>query len=148
MQKELNHKLRTARRKERETLESHCSGMNTKKLWDSMKTMTNMTPAKRCMNVLYEKEKAYELNNFFCQFDSRDFSHEKKTAMDGVPESGPGVIIDQHTVARLFSYICPRKGSGPDGISGHLLWSCRKELAEAWCPIFQKSLDTHSVPST
>lgn len=69
--------------------------------------------------------------------------------MDGVPESGPGVIIiDQHAVARLFSYMCPRKASGPDGISGRLLKSSSKELAEAWCPIFQKSLDTHSVPST
>lgn len=51
-------------------------------------------------------------------------------------------------VARLFSYFCPRKASGPDGISGRLLKSCSKELADAWCPIFQKSLDTHSVPST
>lgn len=65
MQKELNHKLRTARRKERKKFESHCSGMNTKKLQNSMKSMTNMTPAKRCINVLNEKEKANELSNFF-----------------------------------------------------------------------------------
>ena len=48
----------------------------------------------------------------------------------------------------LFSDICPRKASGPDGISGRLLKSCSKELAEAWCPIFQKSLVSHVVPST
>lgn len=55
-QKELNHKLRTARRKEREKFESHCFGMNTEKLWNSLKTMTNMTPAQRCINVLNEEE--------------------------------------------------------------------------------------------
>lgn len=35
LQKELNHKLWTARKKEREKFESHCSDMDTKKLWDS-----------------------------------------------------------------------------------------------------------------
>ena len=69
--------------------------------------------------------------------------------MDGVAESGPGVFtINQHAVERLFSDICPRKASGSDGISGRLQKSCSKELAEAWCPIFQKSLDSHVVHST
>lgn len=36
--------------------------------------------------------------------------------------------------------------SGPDGISARLLKSCSEELAEAWGPIYQKSIDTH-VPS-
>lgn len=145
IQKELNHKLWTARKKEREKFESHCSGMDTKKLWDSMRTMTTV---KRCINVINEEEKANELNNFFCCFDLRDFSQALGTAMDSVPKSDSGAItIDQHAVERLFSHICPRKASGPDGISGRLLKSCSSELAEAWRPIFQKSKDTHSVPS-
>lgn len=48
---------------------------------------------------------------------------------------------------RLFSHVCSGKASGPDGISGRLLQSCSKVLAEAWCPIYQKSVDTHTVPS-
>lgn len=136
------HKLRTARRKDREKLESYCSGMNTTKLWDSMKTVTNMTPAKRCISVLDQKEKANEPNN------SRDFSQEKKTAMDAAPESGPGVIsIDQHAVARLFFHT-----SAPERplvrVAPPELKSCGKELAQAWCPFFQESRDTHSVPSS
>lgn len=75
MQKELNHKLRTARRKE--------DGISLfryehKKLWDSLKTMTNMTPAKRCINVLNEKEKANELNNFFFANLTQETSHRKR----------------------------------------------------------------------
>ena len=49
---------------------------------------------------------------------------------------------------RIFKHVCPRKASGPDGISGTLLKACYEEMAEAWCPIFQKSLDSHAVPST
>ena len=30
---------------------------------------------------------------------------------------------------------------------GLLLISCSEEMAEAWCPIYQKSLDLHTVPS-
>ncbi|KAK0141076.1 hypothetical protein N1851_021929 [Merluccius polli] len=66
IQKELNHKSRKARRKEKEKFQTHCSSMNTKK------------------------------------------------------------------------FTCPRKATGPDGISGFLLKSCSDELAEAWCPIYQK----------
>ncbi len=147
MQKVLNHKLRVARRKEREKFVSYCSTMNTRKLWDSMKAMTNMAPAKRCINVINEG-KANELNNFFCRFESRDFLHEQKAALDCIPASDSGMIVtDQHTVERLFAGICPRKASGPDNISRRLLKSCSSELAEAWCPIYQKSLDTHCVPS-
>ncbi len=50
MQIELKHKLRTATSKEREKFESHCLATNTKKLWGLVKVMTNMSPAKRCIN--------------------------------------------------------------------------------------------------
>ncbi len=147
-QKELNYKLRAARKKEREKFETHCSSMNTKKLWDSMKYMTNMAPAKRSINVIDEGAKANELNDFYCRFEVRDFSQEQKIALDALSVLDSfKVTIDQHMVERLFSRVCPSKASGPDGISGRLLKSCSEELAEAWCPIYQKSLDTHTVPS-
>ena len=65
MQKELKNrkKLRTARCKEKEKLESHCLAMNNKKLWDSVKAMTNVAPTKRCINGINERDKANELNN-------------------------------------------------------------------------------------
>ena len=45
----------------------------------------------------------------------------------------------------MFRRVCPRKASGPDDISGTLLKACYGEMAEAWCPIFQRSLDSHAV---
>lgn len=144
-QKELNYKLRAARRKERETFEAHCSTMNTKKLWDSMKYMTNMAPAKRSINVIDEGAKANELNDFDCRFDVSEFPQEQDTALDAWSVLDyPKTIIDQHMVERLFPHVRPNKASGPDGISGRILKSCSRELAEAWCPIYQKSRHVYS----
>lgn len=46
--------------KEKETLETLCSSMNTKQLWDSITFMTNMAPAKKCLSAINEGEKANE----------------------------------------------------------------------------------------
>jgi len=69
-------------------------------------------------------------------FDVRNISHEQETALDALSSlDSPKTIIDQHTVKRLFSHVCPNKASGPDGISGRILKSCSRELAESWHPI-------------
>ena len=114
-----------------------------------MKAMTNMAPAKKGLCVSNEKEKANELNNFYARFETADFLHEQKVALESVPtHSDLGITVDQGDVQRMFAHTCPRKASGPDGICGRLLHSCSQELAEAWCPIYQKSLDSSIVPST
>ncbi|XP_038573076.1 uncharacterized protein LOC119901571, partial [Micropterus salmoides] len=46
----------------------------------------------------------------------------------------------------MFSHTCPRKTTGPDGISGFLLKSYSEDLAEPWCPIYQMSLDLRDHP--
>lgn len=89
--------------------------------------------------MIDEGTKANELNDFYCRFEVRDFSQE--TALDALSVLDSfKITIDQHMVEGLFSRVSLSKASGPDGISGWLL----KELAEA---IYQKSLDTHTVPS-
>lgn len=71
--------------------------------------------------MLNEGDKANELNDFFCTFESRDFSQEQQAALDCLPAlDSAEMIIDQQVVERLFSQICPGKACGPDGISGRL----------------------------
>lgn len=36
---------------------------------------------------------------------------------------------------------------GPDGISAFLLKTCANEITPTFCHIFQKSLDSHIIPS-
>ena len=118
-------------------------------MWDSMKAMTNMAPIKMGLCVPNEKEKANELNNFCARFETTDFSHEHKAALESVPmHSDLRITVEQREVQKMFSHTCPRKASGPDGICCRLLHSCSQELAEAWCPIYQRSLDSCTVPST
>ena len=42
--------------------------------------------------------------------------------------------------------VCSRKATGPDGIPAFLLKTFAEELAPAWCPIFQLSVNSHRVP--
>ncbi len=71
IQTELNHKLRDAKRKEKEKFETHCASMKTKKPWDSMKAMTNVVPVKTSpLCALKEAERANELNNFYARFET------------------------------------------------------------------------------
>ena len=75
-----------------------------------------MAPSTKCIHVLNEGGKANELNEFFCRFEKRDFSHEQKVALDCVPVwDSVNITIDQDAVERLFS--CgdtqPSNHSGP-----------------------------------
>lgn len=138
LQKSLNKELGAARHKTKLKLESSCEAMSTRELWDSVKAMINMAPTKRGINVLNEQEKAQELNDFFSRFQTRDFSLEQQEVQDCLRtlDCGRIITIDHMAVNKLFSCTCPRKGSGPDGISGRLLKECSSEMAEAWSPIF------------
>lgn len=55
--------------------------------------------------------------------------------------------MDSYKVQSLFRQLCTKKSSGPDGISARLLKTCAEELTPAWCPLFQRSLDSHTVPA-
>lgn len=146
-QTELNRMLKLARKKEKEKLEAASSSKDTRGLWDSMKKMTNMAPVKHGLCVANEEEKANELCDFFSRFETVDFSAEREAALESIPNSErPNISIKQKGVRRMFKQVCPRKAAGPDGISGALLKACSEEMAEVWCPIYQKSLDLNTVP--
>ena len=49
-------------------------------------------------------------------------------------------------VANVFKHLRTRKATGPDGISALLLKTCAGEFAPSWYPLFQISVDTHTVP--
>lgn len=67
-QKELNQLLKKARSKQKDTIEQHFTTMNSKKLWDSMKAITNMEPSKMHIYFTDDLQKANELNDFYLRF--------------------------------------------------------------------------------
>ncbi|KAF7668512.1 hypothetical protein LDENG_00007020 [Lucifuga dentata] len=52
------------------------------------------------------------------------------------------LVIEPQLVQTIF-----KKATGPEGLPAFLLKNCSSELTAAWCPIFQKSLNSHTVPA-
>ena len=59
----------------------------------------------------------------------------------------PAIIIRPEGVEKLLKQLNPSKASGPDGIPNRILKECSKQLAPGLASIYQKSINTGSLPS-
>ena len=118
-------------------------------MWATMKSITNMTPTRKPLHSSDDGSMANELNNFYLRFDTQDFSSECNNVINTISIGGdvPKIDIDHIEVTKLFKRIDTNKAAGPDGVSSFLLKTCAEELTPAWAPVFQRSVDSHSVPS-
>ncbi|KAK0148776.1 putative RNA-directed DNA polymerase from transposon X-element [Merluccius polli] len=89
-------------------------------------------------------ERANQLNNFFCRFDSG--SDAGAGIMLPPPPSASVLNIRQSDVFHLFSRCNPRKSPGPDNICGNTLKHCAEQLAPVFTDIFNSSLNLCTVP--
>ena len=91
---------------------------------------------------------ANELNDFFLRFENHDFSKECNNVMQTIlTDVSCRIVIDPLRIQSIFKHVCTKKSTGPDGIAALLLKACAEELTPAWCPIFQRSVDSHTVPA-
>lgn len=148
VQRELNQLLGEARRKHKDVIEQNFASMDSKKLWVSMKAATNMTTHRKCLITCDDLSKSNELNDFFLRFDTQDFSLECNNVLQSITTVEPcsRLVVDPLKI-QFFSHVCKKKSAGPDGISAFLLKTFAAELTPAWCPVFQKSADSHLVPA-
>ena len=87
------------------------------------------------------------MNDFYRRFDTQDSSRRCDSVLSDVFVSNADRLeIDVDVVTKVFQHVCSRKATGPDGIPTFLLKTFAEELAQAWCPIFQLSIDSHRVP--
>lgn len=147
VQRELNQLLRQARNRQRDIIETQFVNMNSRKLWDAMKSAANMRPSKVDISTSDDHSKANELNNFFLRFETHDFKNECMLVLSSLNNEANVHKVDRLKIQTLFQKVCTRKAMGPDGISARLLKTCAEELIPACCPIFQRSLDSHTVPA-
>ncbi len=135
-QKELNVVLRKAREKHRNAIEQSGSSTDNKKLWDSLKKITNMT-SKKDIVTSNETDKANALNDFFLRFDSKSFFPlELSETLDHLCSSSNCVRSDPSEIQTIFRKVCNKKSVGPDGLPAFLFKHCLSELTKARCPIF------------
>ena len=96
------------------------------------------------------REHAESLNYFYCRFDRVDCSAERNVECDRMRENAceeEVPVIEREMVERVFKQVNARKAAGPDNISGKLIKACGRELSDVFCDIFNKSMQTHTVPS-
>ena len=128
-------------------MEKHFDCMNNKTLWDTMKSAINMNCSRKPIHTTNEQSFSDEMNDFYRRFDTQDCSSRCYSVLRDVFVSNADRLeIDVDVVTNVFPNVCNRKATGPDGISAFLLKTFAEELAPAWCPIFQLSVDSHRVP--
>ena len=111
--------------------------------------MTDCSPRRKQSfgNVDDPSNVANELNEFYCRFNTRDFSdviEAQKEELLCSPDEP--VRVEERDVYLQFSKINTRKASGPDLISGKVLRNCARELSSPFRSLFQMSLDLKVVP--
>lgn len=133
--------LRNSRKRHSETLEKSFNSRDNKKLWNSIKIITNVDSTKQQVIALNEEVCAENFNDFFLRFHSQNDCDCHVNC-----EFLCNFKIDPWRVQSFFSRVCSKKAPGPNGLSASLIQDCSRELTEAFCPIFQRFVDSCSVP--
>jgi len=146
-QKDLNLQMRAARQQYKQRAEKELADSNTKTIWDSIRKMTNMDIKKKSLFAHNEIAKANELNNFYMRFNS-DNTRDCAAVLENVfcNVDLDRIVIDLHTVTKVFKNMQTTKAMGPDNLSAFLLKSFAEELSPAWHKLFQLSIDTCTIP--
>ena len=101
------------------------------------------------------KTKAEILNTqFYKAFsDGKEFSEEEFTAKCTMPEESdsfkemPEIHVTVEGVEKLLAGLDPNKAAGPDGLTPRILKELSKEIAPILTTIFERSLDSGTVPT-
>ena len=79
------------------------------------------------------------------------FTREQNTTLPKttkhVKDTIPTIIIRPEGVEKLLKQLFPSKASGPDGLPNIILKECSKQLAPGLASIYQKSINTGSLPN-
>ncbi len=148
-QKDLNFQMREVQCRFKERAEQDLSTSNTKKLWNSIRQMSNMDTERKLLSYLNEIARANELNNFYLRFDTdNDNAKECMAVLENVicDMNSDRILIEPHAVPKVFKTIHTNKATGPDNMSVFVLRTFAEELSPAWHKLFQVSIDTHTVP--
>ena len=153
-QREINKEIKKGKRVLKEKIEeTFCTGQ-AKKAWDGIKRLTGKVSHVQkddAMTELERKEQAEKLNDFYCRFDVNDFSAEREAVISNLRENAcesDTPVIERESVEKVFKNLNTSKATGPDGLSGRLLKVCCKELSSIFCFIFNKTLQTHTIPAS
>ena len=133
------------------TIQEGLQNNNTKPFWNFVKARRRdnigVSPLRENGRLFSEaSKKANILLNQFKSVFTIDDSSFNLTAKNQVPNCKP-ITIDTKGVAKLLKNLQPHKASGPDCIPNTVLKTCADNIAPILTIIFQKSLDSGSLPT-
>ena len=146
VQKKITTETKKCKDKYREKIEKQFAEKDLRHAWSGVKTMIGATKKRKKIQTEDNAGFANDLNAFYARFDCHDFSNERKSVLDSLPDMSPPIITESD-VAKSFCKINPRKACGPDNIMGIVLRECKYQLAQIFRELFQTSLDTHEIPT-
>ena len=146
LQRTIGKKIKLCKVDYKNRLEKNFQQNNPRVAWQAMQTMTGYKSKKQM--VAHSNDFVNELNNFYCRFDTHDFTAENtalECSLANVPLTST-VNINETDVRNVFSGLKLNKAVGPDGISNRVLKSCSHQLANVFTQIFQMTLDEGYIP--
>ena len=93
-------------------------------VWKGMKQVTGYDCMKKKVNVVNESEFVDKLNQFYCRFDTHDFSKEHlqiRESFDNHHNMTCNMYFDENSVVKQFKSVKERKAPGPDNIGGKIM---------------------------
>ena len=130
-----------AKRRYQGQLEDSISSTNSKEMWKSFNKMTGYKP-KSVGVTSNDPLLPDQLNEFYASFDRL----LDRATMPCSDDLLPPFQVSLDDTRRVLSKLNERKAPGPDGISSRLLRSCKNELCDILCIIFNWSLKVCHVP--
>lgn len=114
---------------------------NSRMAWRGIKTMIGQSNQPNIPD--HSAEEANALNRHFARWESdlRPLPNWQDNATGSAP-----ISVCSREVEWVFSQVKPRKAAGPDKLPSMVLRACHEQLSHVFCDLFQKSLDTHTVP--
>ena len=124
---------------------------NTKPFWKYVKSRKQdnigVAPLKEKGQLINNsKEKAQILIKQFSSVFTRGQTNKMPKTKNKTKASIQNIKINESGVAKLLKKINPAKASGPDNIPNRVLKQCADQLAPILTTIFQRSIDTGSLP--
>ena len=146
-QRDINNHIRKCKMNFKEKVESAFHSNNMRRAWQGVATMVGAGRTKNQISVQNPQSYANELNAFYTRFETHDFSAELNSEEERLRcWDKDSISISEDMVRNTFNNINIRKSCGPDGIQGKILKSCSDQLAPVFCKLYQKSLDTTTIP--
>ena len=149
--KTLKKKIHEGKKQYKDKIEGFFRMNNSKACWDGLKKITGYVPKRNTLCVNDDGNKfVNDLNEFYCRFDCHDFRSVHQNIMstfNNLSQDDIQECFNKDVVTSLFKKVNIAKASGPDRISGRLVKLCAEQLSFIFCFIFNKSFETHTIPT-